>query len=385
MHLIARTVSLRPLGLVALTTALALGGCSRQASPDLDDTIARARRLLDQEREAEAVDHLNKALKQGLAHADIYYQRALAQERLGQTQEAWDDYSAALESAPQFSDARNNRGVLAVKRGDYEAAIADFSEVLAVDSDFILAYKNRGLAYHDQKRYDEALEDFNAAIERRPDAEAFFLRGNVHLEQQQYDQAIADYDLSIQRDDKFARVWLNRGVAMLRSGKVEEGKQNLRKAAAVDSDTLAPELLAALELAAEAGVRQVAAKPIVEPAPQQGLAPTQPSKEQVAAYLAEQGWQLATRSLKNKELWITSGEQQRQLLLVRVAEGETRWLAERQSVAKLLESQTPLSLLVAVGGDAKPKWHFTPQWAPKTEDFQVALLAIKPPATKQKP
>jgi serine/threonine protein kinase/Flp pilus assembly protein TadD len=88
---------------------------------------------LHQYAEAVAAFRTCLALATGPPQAAICrYNRALAQEALGQTVEASDDYTHAIELDPTLTAALLNRGILYYNRGRYREAIDDYEHVLSV-------------------------------------------------------------------------------------------------------------------------------------------------------------------------------------------------------------------------------------------------------------
>ncbi|ALJ00748.1 tetratricopeptide repeat protein [Rufibacter tibetensis] len=61
-----------------------------------------------------------------------------------------------------------NRGVAYQRLGDNQEAIIDFGRCLQIDEDYIPALLNRGLAYAHAYQFTSALEDFNRAVEIKP-------------------------------------------------------------------------------------------------------------------------------------------------------------------------------------------------------------------------
>ena len=93
------------------------------------------------------------------------------------------------QSIIEFDNAENeygkmiqiylNRGIAFDQLGQMEKAENDFTNCLKLDSTYLPALLNRGLIYTHSNRIDKALADFNKAIELEPSEPASYLNRAV--------------------------------------------------------------------------------------------------------------------------------------------------------------------------------------------------------------
>ncbi len=107
--------------------------------------------------------------------ANAFLNRALANQTLGQNQNAVDDYSAALVLDAMPSDLRAralyNRGLAQQKLSKPALAIEDFTSALLVDSSFSYAYLARANALRENGQYLFSISDYERALKyHHPDA-----------------------------------------------------------------------------------------------------------------------------------------------------------------------------------------------------------------------
>ena len=73
--------------------------------------------------------------------------------------------------------------------------------------------------------------DFSEAIRLAPRcAYLYYNRGNCHVAAHNYAKAIDDYTQAVNLDPRLAEAYYNRGLALIDSGKTDEGVADLSKA-----------------------------------------------------------------------------------------------------------------------------------------------------------
>jgi len=131
-------------------------------------------------------------------------------------------------------------GVEALRAGDPQGSLRELQEALKLNPDFAEAHEELGLLLHlGYKHYDEAEKELRRAIELHPSlpetmtmATAWTNLGNLYLDQGKYDEAIAAYDHAL-GDMLYREPYLaqgNRGWALFKKGKVEEGISSIKEA-----------------------------------------------------------------------------------------------------------------------------------------------------------
>ena len=130
------------------------------------------------------IEYLNHAIKLQPDDAEMYYNRGVAYDNLGQYQPAIMDYSQAIRLKPDYADAYYNRGTLYNEIGRYQQAIDDFNQAIRLKPNDAEAYHNRGFAYDRLDKPLQAIEEYNQAIRLKSDyAAAYMNRGIDYFSQ----------------------------------------------------------------------------------------------------------------------------------------------------------------------------------------------------------
>jgi Flp pilus assembly protein TadD len=155
--------------LIALGVALALPGLARTYAD-------QGFEVLRQDRPAEALTLLNRAVALDPCNAIAHYHRGIAQEKLTQADEAKISYRHAFECDPNLSAAYNNLAHLLLRAGDYSAALTLLQQVARPNPQDSLAsyalYKNLGWADLEAGNYTQAEADLQRALSYNPDGPA---------------------------------------------------------------------------------------------------------------------------------------------------------------------------------------------------------------------
>ncbi|MEL6110572.1 MAG: tetratricopeptide repeat protein, partial [Planctomycetota bacterium] len=205
----------------------------------VDDPVSllnRARALCDRQRADEALTVLAKVQSLEPGNRDACYLQGIAHEQNGAFEKAIDAYDRCLLKDPQHTDSLNNRGVLHGRMGDFERALEDLKTAITINPSDALAWSNLGLAYHELGQFESAIATYKKAIELTPNAQVLFQRGNAHYADRSYGSAIRDYSQAIKLENGFAKAYLNRALAHLRSGDREAGYRDLALAEQYDDD-----------------------------------------------------------------------------------------------------------------------------------------------------
>lgn len=170
-----------------------------------------------------AIKDYNKAIELGPETAKIYISRGNTYDSLGDYQQAIKDYSKAIELAPQNAKAYVNRGRVYRSAGDYQQAIKDYSKAIEIDPRDAMTYYNRGNAYNNLGDYQLAIDDYTKSIEIDPqDVRTYTNRGNAYVSLGDYQEAIRDYSKAIEIDPQGKKAYSNLGAVYSRIGDTEQ-------------------------------------------------------------------------------------------------------------------------------------------------------------------
>jgi tetratricopeptide (TPR) repeat protein len=196
-----------------LALALTLSASSVHAASDAE---VRALELCRQGKLKEAVPLLNLAIDKNPLKAELYYNRALAEQQLGHYKQAVQDYNKSLLLKPVDPLAFYNRGLAYASMNQYKRAIMDFGLALHARPEYTDARLNRGNAYLQSGEYEKAIDDFTKVIKAEPeDAQAFYGRANARKRLGYWQLAISDLDEAISRNPRFSRAYFLRSMLAL--------------------------------------------------------------------------------------------------------------------------------------------------------------------------
>jgi Flp pilus assembly protein TadD len=101
-----------------------------------------------------------QALSQNPRDAKIRFWQALAQEKLGQTEQAIQNYRRLTQDFPELPEPHNNLGTLLLKQGDLDGAQWSFQEALRMDAQYPQALENLAdvLNLQAKRLYQQALQ-----------------------------------------------------------------------------------------------------------------------------------------------------------------------------------------------------------------------------------
>jgi tetratricopeptide (TPR) repeat protein/ADP-heptose:LPS heptosyltransferase len=117
---------------------------------------------------AEALEHLRRAVALRPDAGFFHYHLGLAHRGLGQMEEAVACYRRAIELQPDLVEAHNNLGVALQRMGRSDEAIASHQQAVRVKPDFAEAHNNLGGAYQTVGKLTEAIACYHEALRLRP-------------------------------------------------------------------------------------------------------------------------------------------------------------------------------------------------------------------------
>jgi tetratricopeptide (TPR) repeat protein len=177
------------------------------ADPNAAETWAMvARGHLTAAANASALEAAQRATALCPAYASAHYLAGKAAHRLGRLDLAETEYRQSLSQHDDFVVPRFNLALVQLKRGDASAAVATMTEVIA----------------------------------RRPDAQAFLVRGQARLDNGDAPGASSDLTQAIQRDPRNGDAWLLLGSVRARQGAHEEASAAFCRAKALGVAAAAP-------------------------------------------------------------------------------------------------------------------------------------------------
>ena len=226
-----------------LEAALRIRPESAPARSDLASALAQSGRL------PEAIAQYQAAIRllpdSAILHHNLASALARFPERLP---EAIGEYRTALRLDPDYAEAHNNLGLALAATGRVPEAIAEYRAALRLNADYAEAHYNLGVALSKSGgRLAEAIAEFEAALRLKPDyAEAHNNLGVVLSQMPgRSPEAIAHFEAALRLLPDYADAHYNLGVALSQlPGRTAEAIAHLDEAYRLQPD---PELRRAID------------------------------------------------------------------------------------------------------------------------------------------
>jgi len=188
-------------------------------------------------RPLEALEFIDKAVKQNPHSANAFNYRGLALDELKRFDEAILSYDKAIKLKPDYAEAYNNMGTALDELKRFDEAILSYDRAIKLKPDYAEAYNNMGTALDELKRFDEAILSYDKAIKLKPDyAETYNNCGEAYRALQKYDIAIARYEQALALKPDYVEAYSNLGVALQELGRMEEAIARYEQALALKPD-----------------------------------------------------------------------------------------------------------------------------------------------------
>lgn len=159
------------------------------------------------------------------------YLRILAKARTGASDPAGASatYSQLLNSGVADAELIILRADCYRKTGETDKALSDVRKYLEIYPDNITALGMAGKLESNSGDNLQALEYFSKNLKLHPnDPQCYIDRANSYFISKSWDLAINDYSMSLDLKPSNSDVWLNKGIALLNSGKVEDACHDFR-------------------------------------------------------------------------------------------------------------------------------------------------------------
>ena len=181
----------------------------------------------------EAIGHFERAvaLRPGYLNARVELGNALLAR--GRTADAIVHYTAAVAVDPRSVEALTDLGRALALEGRIDEAISFQEQALRIDPAYPIAHNNLGMALAEKGLTAEARGHFEQALRAEPsNAEALNNLGSMLIRQGHPDEGLARIDEAIRLRPDFGLAHVNRAVALLLLGRLEEARQAITLARA---------------------------------------------------------------------------------------------------------------------------------------------------------
>jgi tetratricopeptide (TPR) repeat protein len=169
---------------------------------------------------------------------DAYYARAIIRRLDDRKELALEDLNALMAIKPGDAFLLQVRGSLHGEMGNYDLASVDISQALKIAPMNASAHNSMcWMLAIEGKDLSRALNYCNISIGLTAgNGPALDSRGLVYLKMGKYDLALADYERAVRGQPDWAHFMYGRGIALLRLGREEEGRQWIALATAAEPD-----------------------------------------------------------------------------------------------------------------------------------------------------
>ena len=157
--------------------------------------------------------------------------------KLNQFHEALQCFSAVLMKLSEDKNIYVNRGLVYQDMGNHQFAVADFNTALKLDPEFSEAYFHRGISELKSRRPKDAIDDFKKALdlEQSNDNPGIYDGlGCCYHALKDYEIALSYMDLAISKDGTNVSFLMNRSQCFFELGRYKESIEDLERALTIN-------------------------------------------------------------------------------------------------------------------------------------------------------
>lgn len=167
----------------------------------------------------------------------IYYNMALAYDKLNMYDNAIDNYTKSLEKK-KTPDSYFGLAYAYSRKKEYDKAIKNYVYSIELDPSFSEGYVGLGIVYFEQKDYAQSLSSLTEGIKlNSKNYNAYYLAGEIAMITKQYENAILFFQQAIKWNQNYAEAYLAIADVYLTIGETEKAIEHQQK-----SYQLKPEL-----------------------------------------------------------------------------------------------------------------------------------------------
>lgn len=160
----------------------------------------------------------------------MYYNIALAYEKLSMYDNAIDNYTKSLEKR-KTPDNYSGLAYAYSRKKEYDKAIKNYEYSIELDPLFSEGYIGLGVVYFEQKDYAKSLSALTQAIKMNSKSyNAYYLAGEIAVITTQYDSAILFFQEAIKWNQNYAEAYLAIANVYLTNGETEKAIEFQQKA-----------------------------------------------------------------------------------------------------------------------------------------------------------
>lgn len=187
--------------------------------------------LYDENKDAEALDHFNKAVQYRSTMAFCYYNRGLVLNRLKRYDESIPDFDVAVAKKADYHEAYHHKGNAKYYQGKFEEALELYNKTLSINPNFAKSYTNRGLVYYQKQQFQNAVQDLERSTQlEAPSSLTYNNLGASYAALGQNQKALEAYSRAIQINPNDANAYGNRAIMYRSLGQEQQAQKDEAKA-----------------------------------------------------------------------------------------------------------------------------------------------------------
>lgn len=163
--------------------------------------------LLREGKFKEAVEKLEKALKENPDNTKLRFELAVAYEALADLKKAKEHYLKTLELEPKNVEVHYRLSLIYWAEGEKERAISELKTCLKEREDFIGAIRQLAYYYTEEEKYELAVEQYLKLLELKPFgtnlADIHTDLGKVYLKMGLEEEAKAEFEKALEIDSDY--------------------------------------------------------------------------------------------------------------------------------------------------------------------------------------
>lgn len=197
---------------VLSNTVFATAQVKIRACDEINACVRLAIKAQQQEQYAEAVEYYTKAIAFNDTVPDLFFNRSIVYQKLGQDNKALFDLKKVLKLNPKDADAYYNKAMIAYNQNKTHQAMRDFDKAIQNNSNHYNAYYYKGQILYKKKKYQEALNNFTYSIQIKPAIKSITQRALTFIKLKNYEGAIIDFNLILDREPENTDALYNRAL-----------------------------------------------------------------------------------------------------------------------------------------------------------------------------
>lgn len=190
-----------------------------------------------QQRSADAVNYISRAIAANGAQAAYYSNLAAAQLALGNADDAVSSAQSAVGIAPDYPGGWYNLSLALQAQGQLQPAIDALRQALQQSPQFAEAHNNLGNLLMAQGQFAESIEHLRSAVQLRPgSAEFHYNLANALQKNEEPEAAVASYRETLRLNPQSAETYNNLGAAHRQQEQYPLAEEAFRKAVELNPD-----------------------------------------------------------------------------------------------------------------------------------------------------